>query len=163
MRDKINYILGGIAVLLFSMVASTGLLQRGGGLFHRSPGIMGEIEGYMAIHLGQLHRWLALFFLLFGVLLIIRYWSWIVSMTEIIKMERAASEDIQNHDEQADPVNNEDAANECASVVTPISEDEVEELEQELDEAAEGDEIDEIEELDDEGKEDDDNDSEHKE
>jgi hypothetical protein len=166
MRDKRNYILGGITVLLFSMVASTGILQMGRGFFHRSAGIMGQIEDAMVIHVGQLHRWLALLFVLLGIYVIIRHWSWIVSMTEIIRMERAARENPFSEGDEAESLREGETNGDSSyeGVITPISEDEVEELEQELDEPEEVDGIDEIEELDDEahGTNDDDHDA-HKE
>lgn len=96
MKAKLNYILGGILALSFSLVASTGVLMlyedtKGSGLFasalHSALPLMRRVHiliGLVLIALVTYH--------------IIRNWDFIVCMTEVLRQEREAQN--QASDEQ---------------------------------------------------------------
>jgi len=88
MKAKLNYILGGILALLFSLVASTGVLM----LYEGAHG-----SGFLAscLHtalplMRKVHIIIGLLLIAFVAYHIIRNWDFIVCMTEVIRQEREA-------------------------------------------------------------------------
>ncbi|GEM_PF-1870685 len=85
MKAKLNYILGGVLALSFSLVASTGvlLLYDGTG----SPGFFASAIHSVLPLMRRIHMILGLLLIAFVAYHVIRNWDFIVCMTEVIRQE----------------------------------------------------------------------------
>jgi len=85
MRNKVNYIIGGVMALLFSVSAATGIMTGW-------PFGMRWLPSPTAAMLGdwfrRIHLIVGLLLIAFVIFHIWRNWAWIMAMTEIIRQER---------------------------------------------------------------------------
>jgi len=98
MKAKLNYILGGILALSFSLVASTGVLMLNENT--RSVGFFASCLQSALPLMRKVHIIVGLILIALVAYHIIRNWDFIVCMTELLRHEREAQ--IQNPEEEAD-------------------------------------------------------------